>query len=288
MKFPVRVCFCALLVPLLLGLASCRPIGQTPGDEEKEPHFITGKSRASARDFKGAIAAFEKALENNPASAAAHFELAWIFDQEQRDAAAAIYHYERYLQLKPKAWNAEVVRERILSAKQDLAKNLFLGPLTAQQQLQIEKLLEERKRLQEEARLLAEENMRLKLQLANQDATGSPAPNTQVSGRSAAASRGGQGSAETGHASTAASPSRPRETRYTPVARSETRYTSSPVAGRYSSSPPTSVRRTHVVQAGETMASLSRRYGVSLTAMRAANPGVEPRKLRPGNVLNVP
>jgi LysM repeat protein len=50
----------------------------------------------------------------------------------------------------------------------------------------------------------------------------------------------------------------------------------------------TAKARTHTVAAGETLASIARKSGVSLTALQAANPGVTPKKLKVGQVLNVP
>lgn len=274
MKFLVRDCCCALLVLVFMGLAGCRPIGQTPGDEEKEPHFITGKSRSSALDYKGAIVAFEKALENNPASASAHFELGYLFDQKLPDPAAAIYHYERYLQLRPKAWNAEVVRERIFSAKQELAKTVSFGPVTEKQRKDFERLLEENKRLQEQNRLLGEENMRLKVQIAAQEASATASPVTLTSDRSPVRS---PQSTVNSTPQRSVSPVR-TDTRFTPVLRPDPR----------PSSTRSTIRRTHVVRRGETLMAISRRYGVPLATLKAANPGLDPHKLRPGNVLNVP
>jgi LysM repeat protein len=46
--------------------------------------------------------------------------------------------------------------------------------------------------------------------------------------------------------------------------------------------------RTHAVAAGETPAAIARKYGVNLNALLAANPGLDPRKLRVGQVLNLP
>lgn len=44
----------------------------------------------------------------------------------------------------------------------------------------------------------------------------------------------------------------------------------------------------HVVARGETLWGISRQYGVSLSALEAANPRVEARRLRPGHLLLVP
>ncbi len=53
-------------------------------------------------------------------------------------------------------------------------------------------------------------------------------------------------------------------------------------------SPKPAKPRTHTVAAGETLAAIARKTGVSLTALEAANPGVNPRKLHVGQTLNLP
>ena len=67
---------------LLLGwmLSGCLP--SAPRDEEREPYFLAGKSRVNTMDFKGAVESFERAVEVNPKSAPAHFELGWLYDQK--------------------------------------------------------------------------------------------------------------------------------------------------------------------------------------------------------------
>ena len=97
MTFSVGLFRTALLLLAGLVLSGCLP--SAPRDEEKEPYFLAGKSRVNTMDFKGAIESFEKAVEVNPKSAAAHFELGWLYDQKESDPAAAIYHYERFLKL---------------------------------------------------------------------------------------------------------------------------------------------------------------------------------------------
>ncbi|HSJ14501.1 MAG TPA: LysM peptidoglycan-binding domain-containing protein [Longimicrobiales bacterium] len=46
--------------------------------------------------------------------------------------------------------------------------------------------------------------------------------------------------------------------------------------------------RTHTVRRGETLGHLSRRYGVSVTALRNANGGVSPTRIRVGQKLRIP
>jgi LysM repeat protein len=51
---------------------------------------------------------------------------------------------------------------------------------------------------------------------------------------------------------------------------------------------PTQTKRTYTVRSGETMAEVARKFGVSLAKLQAANPTIEPRRLRAGQTLNLP
>src|SRR5438309_3911832 len=150
MRFQVNPVRCALFLLLALGLCGCLPSGHSPLDEEKEPHFLAGKSRVNTLDYQGAIECFEKALEANPRSALAHFEAGLQYENHKQDHAAAIYHFERFLELRPGSGYAEVVRQHILACKQELAKTVSLGPVTQSLQREFELLTEENKRLRNE------------------------------------------------------------------------------------------------------------------------------------------
>jgi LysM repeat protein len=128
-------------------------------DEEQDPHFQRGRNLATSQDFKGAALEFEKALETNPGSAAAHFELGWLYDTKLNDYAAAIYHYERHLKLQPDSQRAALVKERIRGCKQELANSEF--PLPESRSLQ-----KEVDRLNAENGLLKQQLEALKSQLA--------------------------------------------------------------------------------------------------------------------------
>src|SRR3954453_22122324 len=138
-------CRCAIVFLLCLGVSGCLPVGGSQVDEQKEPHFLTGKNRASARDFAGAIESFEKALEVNPHNASAHFELGWIYEKAGEnfsDDAAAIYHYERFLKYCPNSSQADLAKAHINACKMQLAKTVSaLGPLPQAAQRDLEKVL---------------------------------------------------------------------------------------------------------------------------------------------------
>ena len=133
-----------------VALSGCAPPGPSRLGEEKEPHFVLGKSRVNAMDFRGAIEAFEQSLEANPRSAAAHFELGWLYDEKESDPAAAIFHYQQYLKLRPNADNADVIKPRIFRCKQQLAADVLPLPSAPAAQEQLEKLIGQNRQLQDE------------------------------------------------------------------------------------------------------------------------------------------
>ena len=151
MTFWCRASRSLLLVLIFCGCTSgCFLSGQSSIDEQKEPHFLDGKRRQNALDYKGAIECFEKSLQVNPKSGSAHLELACLYDKNESDPAAAIYHFERYLKFQQNAGNADVIRQRILACKQDLARSVFAGLETQSLQNEFEKLRIENQRLREE------------------------------------------------------------------------------------------------------------------------------------------
>ena len=95
----------ALAVVCVALLGGCFPPPESKLDENKNPYLLEGKARVAARDYKGAIDAFEKALEVHPRSALAHFELAMLYEQHseqtERDYINAMYHYQEVLRLRP-------------------------------------------------------------------------------------------------------------------------------------------------------------------------------------------
>jgi tetratricopeptide (TPR) repeat protein len=98
-------------IPLMvagLALAGC---GAGARDAREENHPLMRRALACKRagDVDGAIARFQEALEKNPRLARAHLELGLLFDQEREDYLRALYHYERYLEMRPTAEKREIV-----------------------------------------------------------------------------------------------------------------------------------------------------------------------------------
>ena len=136
-----------LLVGALTALTGCLPSVHSRLDEEKEPHFLEGKSRYNALDYQGAIESYEKAVEVNPQSGAAHLELGLLYEQNVQDFAAAIYHFQRFQVLRPKSEFEDRVKQQILACKQELAKSVSLPAISQRLQNDYEKLSVQNKQL---------------------------------------------------------------------------------------------------------------------------------------------
>jgi LysM repeat protein len=244
----------ALAVLLLMSLDGCLPSGRSQLDEEKESHFLAGKSCVSSMDYKGAIEEFEKAVKANPDSASAHFELGLLYEQKEPDPAAAIYHYEQFLKLRPDYNNPTAIRGRINNCKQDLATTILPLPITPGMQHEFEQLAAENKRLREELE-------KWKVYAASR----LPMP-TNAQAQTAATTKPAT-------TSSAAMPVKADQPSTLP--------SNSPISRP-------AATRTYQVQTGDTPFSIARKTGVKLEALLAANPGLDPKRLQVGQVLNLP
>jgi len=257
MRFLGKPIRCALYLILGLGLGGCLPSARTQLDEEKDPHFLAGKSRASALDYQGALECFEKAIEANPRSSAGHLEAGLLYEKYPPDYAAAIYHFDRFLKLRPNSDYAKVVEQRIVACKQELTRMVSLGPVTKALQSEYERLAEQNKRLQEEIE-------RWRAYAAHLQTLTNPPGQTPKTERSAPATRSIPSTSVT---DTSSFSSKAEELRTLPAS---------------------TLARTHTVRLGETPSVIARRYGVKVTALMAANPRVDARRLQVGQALSVP
>ncbi|MCU0771838.1 MAG: LysM peptidoglycan-binding domain-containing protein [Verrucomicrobia bacterium] len=157
-----NVVTCATLIGWL---GACTPSANSPLDEEKEPYFDQGRNRETRYDHLGAIESYHRALEVNPRSSAAHYRLGLLYESEDRNPAAAIYHFEQFLRLRPNSEQAGLIRQHILGCKQELAKEVSLGLVSGEMKNQLDELIAKNQRLAEENQRLAEENQRLREQV---------------------------------------------------------------------------------------------------------------------------
>lgn len=300
MNFTVSRYVNALLLVLACLLCGCLDSGQDPLDEEREPQFIEGRNRVRDLDYKGAIESFQKTLEINPRHAEANYQLGQLFEKEQ-DPAAAIYHYESYLRLRPNANNADSIKGRIYACKQELARTVSFGPVTQTLQREFENMVEENKRLKEELakwRTYATQLQTWSNQIAAQ-ALASQLEAARAAQAQAQARTQAQAFPRPQPAPSLATP-RATDTQQTqanptsvrnPMTSNGRTITPLPETVRPAPTPsPTSTTsyRTHSVKAGETPSTIARKYGVSVNSLLSANPRVDPRRMKVGTVLRIP
>ncbi|GDY21520.1 hypothetical protein LBMAG56_28670 [Verrucomicrobiota bacterium] len=241
----------------------CWPPGPSPQDEQKDPYFIVGSNRVRGRDFKGAIEAFTHSIENNPRSSAAHFELAILNEQHEKDFAAAIYHYQRFLTLQPNSDKAEIVKARMDGCKQEIAKSSLMLIAPPSQLREIENL-------KESLQKLTLERDDLKKQLA------------------AAQARAGRDFVNPSNTPVVPPKPAPRPPGATPPTGSPTPGTTATSQTGTPKPTETAGRRTHTVKSGETPGSIAKQHGIPVTKLLDANPGLDPKRMRIGQTLNLP
>lgn len=271
-----------LAVGLGAFLGGCTETFDSSMDEQKESNFIQGKNLLTKNDYPAAVEAFEKALEVNPHNAQAHLELFLLYEQNMRDYAAAIYHGSRFRKMRPKSPYAEVVQQRMDNCKQELAKDLPIGPVTPYLQRELEKLKVENGSLQQQVQVLAQQlsiatnRVRVVTNVVTNVVYApapTPAPANPVTPP-----------ANAGNSSIAATP------KTTPVkdtvlkgqvGNATTPKLGIPIVER----PP---YQTHIIKKGDTLATIARQYGVSVAAIQTANPTVDARRIKPGQMLKIP
>ncbi len=143
----------------LLVLAGCNrlPEGETIA-EVNEPAYEEGKRLLKQGREQAALAEFTRVIQTRRDGAPeSHLEVGLLYQLEIKDPIAAIYHFRRYLELKPNSREADLVRQRIDAATRDFARTLPAQPLENQAL---------RADLLDRVESLQQENTRLKDELA--------------------------------------------------------------------------------------------------------------------------
>lgn len=186
----------------ILGIAAALGGCDRLFDKGSKDELAAGDKKAAAGDFRGAVAAYEAALDGTDKTANAHWKLALIYDDKLKVPRDAIHHFERYLEIAPSGSHAKDARTMLKQAETRLALAQGKGSFITQ----------------EEAVRLKNDNLELRKTLATVRAQKAATPPPVAPG---------SGSGKKG------------EVAQKPI-------------------PPGT--RTHVVQPGETMASIAQKY----------------------------
>jgi tetratricopeptide (TPR) repeat protein len=97
--------------------------------EESHPLLRRAQKAKNDNDIDRAVALYREALEKRPDLARAHLELGLLYDDPWNDRyLRAIYHYERYLEMRPDTEKRAIVEGLILGARLAFAASLPQPP----------------------------------------------------------------------------------------------------------------------------------------------------------------
>lgn len=142
------------LFAALITLTGCdKDTGSVEAREENDPNVLSGQEFMEQGNYDAAIDEFMRATELEPLMARPHLDLAIIYQQYKINYIHAIYHYDRYLELRPDGEKAEFINEQKLKVAQALANTLINNSPEVKQVVQ-------------ERNNLVQQNNELKRQLA--------------------------------------------------------------------------------------------------------------------------
>ncbi len=121
----MRIIYLPLFVALLVSTGCEKDMQSIEEREERDPLVKSGQAYMEAAQWDEALDAFKKALEKEPLMARPHLDLALIYQQHKINYIHAIYHYDRYLELRPNAEKAKFIEEQKLKVAQALANTLI-------------------------------------------------------------------------------------------------------------------------------------------------------------------
>lgn len=159
---PLRCLLLPLLGVLALGLAGCGGGERlSSATEVDEPAYREGQALLKTGRKQEALNAFLKVIDQRGEdSAESHLEVGLLYLQHINDPLSAIYHFRKYLALRPNSPQAPLIRQRIAAATRDFARTLPAQPL--ENQLQRVDLVATLDRLKQENDALKQELADLK------------------------------------------------------------------------------------------------------------------------------
>lgn len=273
---------CLLLGGFALVLGGCTDSDRLrTATEVDEPAYREGQAQLKAGRRQEALSAFLKVIDKRGDDAPeSHLEVGLLYAQHINDPLSAIYHFKKYLALRPNSTQAPLIRQRVDAATREFARTLPAQPL--ENQLQRVDLVATLDRLKQENEALKQELADVKAGRSTVAAPGGP----EGAAPANAAPPGISFSVETiPTVRTRPAPKSPAAPRVAPV---------NPAATAVARSAPASAGpRTHTVQAGDTLSKLAQQYYGNRAKWReiyAANRGVMKSEgdLKLGMQLKIP
>lgn len=106
-----------LLAGLLLSVAGCRRAGYLDEKERSNRTLDKAYEMVDLGDYEAATTLFRNVLDTYPAMARPHLDLALVLHDRGKDYLRAVYHYNRYLELRPGTEKDDMIRARVRQAE---------------------------------------------------------------------------------------------------------------------------------------------------------------------------
>ncbi len=277
---------------LVLGMAACQPIDKNlEAEDSRNPHFKKAENFIEAKNYVEAVREYEAAIQANPNVATAHLELGHIYGEKLGDEISSMYHYSKFLELRPTSEKREAVQALLDNEKFVLATKLPNSPVANAEMFA--KLQSENANLKKELEDAQSRAARLDQQQKNADAaataaTSAPAPVAPVAQPTPEPVAPKATVATPTPAVPAAPVAHPAAAATVPVAPS-TAPTATPAATAVTEA------RSHTIAKGDTLWKIARKYykgdvNANMDKIKAANASqvdfTKPLKL--GTVLVIP
>jgi len=146
---PARCCL-AMAIGIAVGVwsAGCMKHTQTADEVEREhPMMKAAQEKERNGDEAAAVTIYKSMAAQNPDMARPHLALAFLMDKPGRDPACAIYHYQRYLELRPDSEKHNMLEARIRQAKIQLISTVFPSVANLSEHLLVEERENEQLRI---------------------------------------------------------------------------------------------------------------------------------------------
>ncbi len=259
----------AFWITLLSASVMLLLVGCSNHSQEDANHTGPGKAyeeaqnRVKQRDYKGAIVAYEAELRDKPDNAEAHLEVAILHQKRTYDFAAAIFHYQKFLDLRPDSDSRISVEKSIEVCKRAIASTVELEPNSFALQKHVTELTKTNEKRTREIQLLEQKNA---------DLTGDISKLTAELAKLAAEiqrikQQGAMEYAKSLREGGAATAGVSQEFIDSIVEKYTLRYT---------------------IQPGDSFWKIANDHNIDVALLQSANPDLSAKSIRPGDVMNIP